>query len=384
MEWLTAEEALSVLQTKPQTLYANVSRGRIRAKPSPDDPRRSLYRAEDVRRLAERRPGRKRESAIAAETIRWGAPIMRSAISTIIDGRLLYRGCDAAELSQQATLEETAALLWQMETGQMGQLPRAGQEPDDAAAKSPLERLFIVFGRRAANDLPTSGRSPAVLQREAFGLLRLFYGTVLGDDAPGLPLHQRIALNWQRPDASDIIRRTLVLLADHELNASSFATRVAASTGAPLSAAVLAGLAALIGPRHGRASLSTAALIAAAREKDAAIAIRERLLEGSPLHSFGHPMYREAGDARAAALLARIELPPLYRALEAAAADLLGEKPNIDFALAAIAEIYDLPEDAPLLFFALGRIVGWLAHALEQVENGSLIRPRAEFIAQPG
>jgi len=384
MEWLTAEEALSVLQTKPQTLYANVSRGRIRAKPSPEDPRRSLYRAEDVRRLAGRRPGRKRESAIAAETIRWGAPIMRSAISTIIDGRLLYRGCDAVELSEQATLEGTAALLWQMETGQMRALPRTGWELADTAAKSPLEKLFIVFGRRAANDLPTSGRSPAVLQREAFGLLQLFYDTVLGDDAPDIPLHQRIALKWRCPDASDIIRRILVLLADHELNASAFATRVAASTGAPLSAAVLAGLAALIGPRHGRASLSTAALIAAAREKDAVAAIRERLLEGSPLHSFGHPMYREMGDARATALLARIELPPHYRALETAAADVLGEKPNIDFALAAIAEIHDLPADAPLFFFALGRIVGWLAHALEQVENGSLIRPRAEFIPQPG
>ncbi len=83
MDWLTTEEALAVLQTKPQTLYANVSRGRIRSKPLPDDPRRSLYRSEDVHRLAGKRPGRKRDSVVAADTIRWGLPIMRSGISTI-------------------------------------------------------------------------------------------------------------------------------------------------------------------------------------------------------------------------------------------------------------------------------------------------------------
>lgn len=379
MNWLTAEEALAVLQTKPQTLYANVSRGRIRSKPLPDDPRRSLYRSEDVHRLANRRPGRKRDSAVAADTIRWGLPIMRSGISTIIDGRLLYRGCDAAELSETATLEEVAALLWQMDFDNLTIGNNKTNMVGNQIGTTPLERLFAVFGLRAANDLPSSGRSAAILQREAFGLLQLFHNTVLGVPSSNMPIHERIALAWQRPRASDLIRRVLVLLADHELNASTFAARVAASTGAPLSAASLAGLSTLIGPRHGRAAATSAAIVLRAREIGAEAAIKDKLRQGAQFHFFGHPLYRETGDARASALLEHLELPTPYRDLERSAADILGEKPNVDFALAAATEVYDLPLDAPLLLFALARVVGWLAHALEQVDNGSFIRPRAEF-----
>ncbi|MBB4094738.1 citrate synthase [Ochrobactrum pecoris] len=379
MEWLTTEEALAVLQTKPQTLYANVSRGRIRSKPLPDDPRRSLYRSEDVHGLAGRRPGRKRDSVVAADTIRWGLPIMRSGISTIIDGRLLYRGCDAAELSETATLEDVAALLWQMNFDSISGGYTNVNLDDCQTSNAPLERLFTVFGVRAANDLPSSGRSTAVLQREAFGLLQLFHDTVLGVPSSNMPMHERIALTWKKPQASDVIRRVLVLLADHELNASAFATRVAASTGAPLSAAVLAGLSTLIGPRHGRAATAATAIVAQTRQMGADAAIKDQLRQGIQFHFFGHPLYRETGDIRASALLEYLELPDPYRDLEQSAADILGEKPNVDFALAAITEIYDLPPDAPLFLFALARIAGWLAHALEQADNGSLIRPRAEF-----
>ena len=379
MNWLTAEEALAILQTKPQTLYANVSRGRIRSKPLPDDPRRSLYRSEDVQRLAERRPGRKRDSIVAADTIRWGLPIMRSGISTIVDGRLLYRGCDAAELSETATLEEVAALLWQMNFDYSGSTLAETRPARPQPCPAPLERLFTTFAIRAANDLPSSGRSTAILRQEAFGLLQLFHNTVLDVSSSNVPMHQRIASAWQKPQASDVIRRVLVLLADHELNASAFGTRVAASTGAPLSAAILAGLSTLIGPRHGRAATVATAIIAQARQIGAEATIKDLLMQGTQFHLFGHPLYRETGDVRASALLKHLDLPAPYRDLEQSAADILGEKPNVDFALAAVTEIYGLPPDAPLFLFALGRIAGWLAHALEQVESGSLIRPRAEF-----
>ena len=379
MNWLTAEEALAILQTKPQTLYANVSRGRIRSKPLPDDPRRSLYRSEDVQRLAERRPGRKRDSVVAADTIRWGLPIMRSGISTIVDGRLLYRGCDAAELSETATLEEVAALLWQMNFDYSGSTLAETRPARPQPYPAPLERLFTTFAIRAANDLPSSGRSTAILRQEAFGLLQLFHNTVLDVSSSNVPMHQRIASAWQKPQASDVIRRVLVLLADHELNASAFGTRVAASTGAPLSAAILAGLSTLIGPRHGRAATVATAIIAQARQIGAEATIKDLLMQGTQFHLFGHPLYRETGDVRASALLKHLDLPAPYRDLEQSAADILGEKPNVDFALAAVTEIYGLPPDAPLFLFALGRIAGWLAHALEQVESGSLLRPRAEF-----
>src|SRR4051812_27387368 len=110
MSWLSAEQALEKLGTKPQTLYANVSRGRIRAKPDTSDPRRSLYHADDVARLAERHAGRRKTETVAAETIQWGDPVLPSAISTIVEGRLYYRGQDAQRWSDHATLEQTAAL----------------------------------------------------------------------------------------------------------------------------------------------------------------------------------------------------------------------------------------------------------------------------------
>ncbi|MCQ1856394.1 citrate/2-methylcitrate synthase, partial [Neorhizobium galegae] len=128
MLWITAEEALSRLGTKPQTLYANVSRGRIRAKADPADPRRSLYQADDVKRLSERHAGRRQSAAVAADAIRWGDPVLPTTISTISNERLFYRGRDAVELCEHATLEEVAALLWDTEnvlvtagrTGQSG------------------------------------------------------------------------------------------------------------------------------------------------------------------------------------------------------------------------------------------------------------------------
>ncbi len=375
MRWMTAAEALAALGTKPQTLYANVSRGRIRARPDPADPRRSLYHSDDVRKLAGRKPGRRKESVVAAQAIRWGMPVLRSSVSTVRDGRLFYRDRDAAALAETATLEETAALLW-----------LAGPAPGPAerfAGGGGIAGGFAFLAGRAAADLPSVGRARAVLVREAWALTHGFFDAVLGGDCDG-PLHRRAAEAWGRPDAADLIRRALVLLADHELNASTFAARVAASTGAPLSAAALAGLSTLIGPRHGLAAASMTALAARAREIGAAGALTESLRRAAPPEAFGHPLYGEAGDVRANALLAAFALPPVYRDLAEAGAELLGERPNVDFALAALAEVCALPPQAPLLLFALARLTGWLAHAMEQAEGGELIRPRADFVPPPG
>lgn len=382
MGWLTARQALARLGTKPQTLYANVSRGRVRAKPDPQDPRRSLYESEDIERLAERRSGRRSAEAVAAETIRWGDPILPSAVSTIVAGRLYYRGRDVVALAETETLESVAALLWQ--TQELSWPPTlAKRERSLAGGSAAREAALLLLARRAAADLPSHGRSPAVLQREAAGLLSAFAAALVGPEHPeDRPLHQRVAEAWRRPEAEEPIRRALVMLADHELNASTFATRVAASTGASLAAALLAGLATLSGPLHGGAATAVQALAAAVERDGAEAAVRACLAEGRPLPSFGHRLYPD-GDCRAAALLQCFELPSTFAELRVAAESATGEPPNIDFALAALTAAYALPADAPLLLFALGRSVGWLAHALEQIAGGGLIRPRAHYVGPP-
>jgi citrate synthase len=170
-----------------------------------------------------------------------------------------------------------------------------------------------------------------------------------------------------------------VLLAEHELNASTFAARVTASTGAPLSAAVLAGLAALSGPLHGTASQSMAGLVDRAKAQGAEAAIAVQIRQGGALPCFGHKLYPD-GDVRAVALMAAFPVPELFRSLAEAGERLTGEKPNVDFALCALVEAFGLPADAPLQIFALARSVGWIAHALEQIETGALIRPRARYV----
>ncbi|ODT69105.1 MAG: citrate synthase [Pelagibacterium sp. SCN 63-23] len=372
MGWLKTEQALDILGTKPQTLYANVSRGRIAARPDPDDPRRSLYRQEDVERLAGRQKGRRPAGMVAAESIAWGEPVLATAISTVADGHLLYRGEDAARLAASASLEDAAKLLW----ASPGPVSFAGR----AQARQPgMAACYRAVAELAATDMPVTGRSRALLLADAGRCVGFLAGALA---APGHgPVHERLARQWQCDAAAAPIRRALVLLAEHELNASTFAARVAASTGAPLAAALMAGLAALSGPLHGNASLGLVGLVTEAQRIGAEAAIAAQLRQGRALPCFGHRLYPQ-GDVRAVALMEGFALPPLFVELAEAGQRLTGEKPNIDFALMAMTAVFALPEDAPLQIFALARSVGWIAHALEQGETGALIRPRARYVGK--
>ncbi|MFP3546016.1 citrate synthase [Rhizobium sp. SIMBA_035] len=369
MSWLTAEEALAQLGTKPQTLYANVSRGRIRAKADPADPRRSLYHTVDVTRLAERHAGRRKSETVAAEAIQWGDPVLPSAVSTIADGKLYYRGRDAVSLSASATLEAAAAVLWDAPAVELAGEAIEGGPPV-------IRNAFLALAGRVTRDLPSLGRSRSVLRSEAISV----FSCVSAALAPGRGdfVHMCLANAWSRPEAADCLRRALVLLADHELNASTFAARVTASSGASLSAAVLSGLSALTGPLHGGAWQGVSALADMARHAGAEEAVRRVLSQGNPLPAFGHPLYPD-GDIRASALLQHFEMPRLFEEIRKAGEAATGERANVDFALTAMAESFALPGEAAMVIFALARTCGWLAHAMEQVEDGHLIRPRARY-----
>jgi citrate synthase len=388
MVWMTTTEALAVLQVLPQTLYANVSRGKVRARPDDLDPRRSLYHRDDVLRMARRSNGRRKVDAVSAQAMQYGDPVLSTALSTAAGGRLLYRGHDAAELAHTATLEDVAALLWGCAPALVHAAPVALPVAVLPAPANALAAALLALAQRSATDPPSLGQRPAALHAQAASVLATVTAAVTGPPpcmsaAPSTStrdtISMRLARAWDCTPHHELLRRTLVLLADHELNPSTFATRVAISTGASLAAGVLAGFTTLTGPLHGGAPAQLAQLLAQADAVGAPQAVRQWLASGRALPGFGHPLYPH-GDPRAGALLPLLPAVPIYMALAAAARDQAGELPSIDFALALLAHTCRLPTDAPLLLFALGRCAGWLAHALEQVQTGQLIRPRARYV----
>ncbi len=383
MVWITAAEALSILNVRPQTLYANVSRGKIRAQPDSKDSRRSLYHREDVIRMTKRTNGRRTLEVVAAQAIEWGDPVLPSAISTVIDGRLWYRGQDAVVLSGTASLEQVAALLWEYPQADFQQALVGGGRPTrhfKGFAQASAAGL-VALAKRSGSDLPSTGRALSVLRAEAAGVFATLTEAMLGIDITlgGSTLSKSLAQTWQCPEAENVLRRTLVLLAEHELNASAFAVRVTISTGASLAAGVLSGLASLTGPLHGGASRSLNVLVDSTRRVGAQKAVREWLAQGRTLPGFGHPLYPD-GDVRANAIMAMLPSGGPYGELMEYVAQAAGERPSIDFALALLADTYNLPVEAPFILFAVSRCSGWLAHALEQVAASRLIRPRARYV----
>jgi citrate synthase len=372
MDWIPVEDALSRLGVQRQTLYAYVSRGLLRARADTDDPRRSLYAAADIVRLKGRRRGARRRSEVAAGAIAWGEPVLESSISTVRDGRLIIRGRFVEDLAKRATLEEVASLLWQADPATV---PLSARFEGDTAKS----RAFAMLARCAGSDAPSLGRSPAALAADAWPILSGFADALTGKPARG-PIHERLARAW-RVDTrgAQLIRRTLVLMSDHELNPSTFAVRIAASTGAPLAACALAGLSTLSGPLHGEAAARALAqmdvLLAA---KDPATEARAMVARGDHIAGWSHPLYPD-GDPRAADLLAALKpKAAIARVLQVLGAE-TGDQPNCDAAIAALTRELKLPEEAPFVLFAMGRIAGWLAHAMEQRANGRIIRPRARY-----
>jgi citrate synthase len=376
-DWIAAEDALGRLGVRPQTLYAYVSRGRVQVRADPKDSRRSLYRAADIAALAERKSRSRRLSDVAAGAIHWGEPVLASEITTVAGGRLFYRGRDAIRLAEIEALEAVARLL----RGGHGAALKRTERPAPPNGSDMRARAYAALAARAAVDPPARGRAPLALAVEAATLLDVLTDAVAGDVGAGA-IHNRLALAWGQPpggDGADIIRRILVLVADHELNASAFAARVAASTGASLSASALAGLATLSGPRHGGATAAVRTFAAEAAQAGPGEAIRRRLHDDRALPGFGHPLYPD-GDPRAAALLERFEAPKPLADLQRAVTEVAGSPANIDFALMAACEALRLPQDAPFALFSVARCAGWIAHAIEQGQSDALIRPRARYV----
>ena len=372
--WLTAEQAITLLGVARQTLYAYVSRGMIRTRPDPSDPRRQHYDPQSVETLLRRRRIGRARQAVARAAIDFGEPVLTSRITNIADGLPWYRGQSAIRLAQTATLEETAALLW--DTPRLPTLPTwTGALPADA---SPIGRAIGHLADLARRPEWAAG-GPAEVEDAAMCLRAV--AEAVAEAPADRPIHRHLGQVWRLDeDGIDLVRRALVLCADHELNASTFAVRVVASTGAALPHCVLAGLAALSGPLHGGMTARVQAMLEESRiMADPRGVVAERLARGDDLPGFGHRLYPD-GDPRATALLDPIGPAPRWRGLFGAILAQTGKRPNVDTALVALEQHLSLPQGAALALFAVGRTAGWLAHALEQRQTGQLIRPRATYL----
>jgi len=402
--WLNAAEASALLGIKRATLYAYVSRGKVRTRATG---RRHSYLRHDIERLRARRDARSGHGAVAAGALRWGEPVLDSEISELRPEGHRYRGASAHVLAAEgASLESVAELVWGTcdevteATWPQATLPLA---PNKLAAllgseARPVDAMAVALPAMGLADPARLHDGRAATLRVARRLVRLLVACA------GLPCGAaRVRQSLGEPNAARgllvavgaragmnataAVQLALVLCADHELNPSSFAARVAASAGADLYACVGAALATLTGPRHGGMPERVDALLEEIdRPERAARVISERLRRGDEVPGFGHPLYPH-GDPRTAPIMAaarcvapRSRLVRTTDALIDAMALAGAQPPTLDVALVALAAALRLGPGGGAALFACGRIVGWVAHVLEQREAGFLLRPRARYV----
>jgi citrate synthase len=386
---LTTPEAARRLGVKVETLYAYVSRGTLTSYRAPDG-RTSHFDAAEVEALARR--GRPRRTSLGPTLeIR-----IETAITQIDDHHLRFRGHDAIALSARCSFEEVATLLW---TGRLTRQPTpwAGDVLPLPDLARPVDRVRIAVALAGARSLDVD---PAYLIATMVDSQPLTgEGRTPRLHLPGrAPLRATIAGRlWTRlsprrpaPGQLAVLNTAMVLLADHELAASTLAARVAASAHASLPAVVGAGLGPLDGPLHGRASTLTRAFLEDAVARGAAAAVGDVLQRRERLPGFGQPLYPR-GDPRAVAVLRalRAATNPLHamRVVDdviEAARDRVGVEPNVDFALAALGLVTAMPVDAGELVFAVARTAGWTAHAQEEWQAPPLrFRARAVYVGRP-
>jgi citrate synthase len=246
--------------------------------------------------------------------------------------------------------------------------------------------------RAAPHDLAGYDLRPAAVAQTGARILSRLVEAAVGPQAPeGGRIAERLQLRWAntrpRASAARLLDAALILSADHELNVSAFTVRCVASAGATPYGAVVAGLAALAGTRHGGHTARVEALFEEiGTPAHTGQVVSERLRRGEPVPGFGHPLYPD-GDPRGRALLAltaaavpRSRHVALARSIAAEVWRVNGEHPTVDFGLVVLARSLGLPRGGALALFALGRTAGWIGHAIEQYQSGEIIRPRARYV----
>jgi len=337
-------------------------------------------------------------------------------------GVLSYRGYNIHTLADHASFEETIFLLWN------GWLPRANELNDLrhelAAARgvpgavidflrgvqqsSPMDVLRTAVSMLSLYDDEAQDMSAEANRRKAIRLMsktadivttfdRVRNGRELieGDPALGFSANFLYTLTGKRPD--DVMENAfdvaMILHADHELNASTFAARVTAATLSDIYSSVTSAIGALKGPLHGGANQDVMKwLLRLGSEEEAAERIRNTLAKKVKIPGFGHRVYRTE-DPRATHLRVMSEelskrtghekLYRLSRFMENTVKTEKNLNPNVDFYSASTYYSLGIPIDLFTPVFAVSRMSGWTAHILEQYQNNRLIRPRAEYKGKP-
>jgi citrate synthase len=424
---LTAAEAAAQLGVKLGTLYAYVSRGWLKSYRRRVG-REALYRRSDIEALrGMTMPERGRRARSLPDASSWvtiaqpptaeaspsGVIVAESGISSIVEGQLAYRGYPIEEVVEHATYEEVCLLLWNGERPAQMELERLRRAIATAQMPPPVASALSGVGRHASSLLRLAVMMPVLAAQprkpdshrsdNAQEIVRMMplalasAGTCSSrHKRPLLGTAERLLQAFSGPDFRPWERRALdrvlIACAEHELNASTFAARVVASTGADLYASVLAALCSLSGPIHGGACDRIEIMFAAL---ESGIRLETMLEQFGERHllppGFGHAIYL-AGDPRARLLktvAASISQHKGKRWFETACQieervwrrDQL--RPNLDFYLTVCTRMLGFPRGLPAATFAVGRAAGWIAHSLEQYADNRLIRPRMRYRGCP-
>jgi citrate synthase len=342
-----------------------------------------------------------------------------SSISSIVDGVLTYRGIDIDDLAVNATFEEVIYLLWfgklpteselkklqndlnANSTVPVGVIEQLKLYPQGANSMAVLRTAISSLGLydEEANDLSQDSnvlkaiklqaQLPAIIA--AYARIREGKEPIASKGYPSIAANFLYQMTGKEPNkiAIEALDKALVLHADHELNASTFAARVTVATLTDIYSGMTSAIGTLKGPLHGGANEAVMAMLEEIGTVDNVESyINDKLENKDKIMGFGHRVYKN-GDPRAKHLqkmsqeLGKITGNMTWYDMSIKVENLVtgqkGLKPNVDFYSASVYTSLEIPRDLFTPIFAISRTSGWTAHMLEQYENNRLIRPRAEY-----
>jgi citrate synthase len=336
------------------------------------------------------------------------------------NGRLWYVGYPIEDLAEHASFEEVVHLLHELHLPTQAELDALVETlteqrepsrflrelmPTLAQQTSPMSMLRTTVSAASAYDPDGWDNSLEANQRKALRLIaqipallamyhRLRTGQEIVPPNPKLGhaanfLHMLLGVEASTEDA-EVLDTTLILYADHTMNASTFTARIIASTLADMFSAITGAIAALKGPLHGGANEEAMKMLEEVADPAKADAyVRDRLERHEKVMGFGHAVYTTT-DPRAAILkrlsreiCERHDEERWYRiseAIEAAVAEQKGLHANVDFYAASVYHVLGIPTDLMTPVFALARMAGWTAHVREQYADNKVIRPSSEYV----